>query len=326
LLAPLLFVLLLAVGFIVGRLKDLLAATMLLGMASLLSALLFTLLDAVDVAFTEAAVGAGISTVLMLGALSLTDQTERQRRRRYGPILLVLVVGAVLAWGMSDLPQFGDPTAVIHRHVAPMYIQSSANEIGIPNIVTVVLASFRGYDTLGETTVVLTAGVSVLLLLGRRRPRGPQVGDDVSRRPMRMVDMPVVRVVSISLLPAILLFALYVQFHGDYGPGGGFQAGVLFAAGFVLYGLVFGLDALRDLVPARAVVVCIALGALLYGGVGVLTMALGGDFLEYGVLDAHDASHGQHLGILVVELGVGLTVTAVMLQIYYAFAGRWRQS
>ncbi len=142
---------------------------------------------------------------------------------------------------------------------------------------------------------------------------------------MRVRETIVLRVIGKALIPIILIFALYVQFHGDYGPGGGFQAGVIFAAGLILHALIYGLDALREAIPPLVVEIGIALGALLYGGVGLVSMLMGGEFLNYGVLDAHDQAHGQHLGILLVELGVGITVTFVMLAIFYAFAGRSRQ-
>ncbi|HCV20197.1 MAG: Na(+)/H(+) antiporter subunit B [Arenicellales bacterium] len=136
-----------------------------------------------------------------------------------------------------------------------------------------------------------------------------------------MRDNPVLRVVTKITLPLIFLFALYVQFHGDFGPGGGFQAGVIFAAGFILYGLVFGTEALRAAVPAAVLRLGIALGLMLYAGVGVVTLGLGGEYLAYGTL-AHTAAHGQHLGIFLVELGVGVTVAAVMVAVFLAFAGR----
>lgn len=131
----------------------------------------------------------------------------------------------------------------------------------------------------------------------------------------------VLRVVTKLLLPQILLFALYVQFHGEYGPGGGFQAGVIFAAGFVLYTLIFGLEKARQVAPEAALRVCTALGVLLYGGVGLAGMFRGGNFLDYGVLAA-DPVAGQHLGILLIELGVGITVAAVMITVFFAFVGR----
>lgn len=136
-----------------------------------------------------------------------------------------------------------------------------------------------------------------------------------------MKDLLVLRIISKLLIPFILLFALYVQGHGDYGPGGGFQAGAIFGAGFALYGIVFGLETLRRVVPLGVVAVFIAVGLLIYAGTGYVTMALGDNYLAYDVL-AHDPSHGQHYGILAVELGVGITVAAVMIAIFMVFAAR----
>ena len=150
------------------RRKNLFAAVMLSGIYSLLSAGLLTVMDAVDVAFTEAAVGAGISTVLMLGTLALVGYEEREPRHRpILPLIVVLITGGALVYGTLDMPPFGDPANPIHHHVAPRYIEESGHEIGVPNIVTSVLASYRGYDTMGETTVIFTAVVGVLLLLAR---------------------------------------------------------------------------------------------------------------------------------------------------------------
>ncbi|NQV79273.1 MAG: Na(+)/H(+) antiporter subunit B [Alphaproteobacteria bacterium] len=133
----------------------------------------------------------------------------------------------------------------------------------------------------------------------------------------------ILRVIAKLTIPGILLFALYVQFHGDYGPGGGFQAGVIFGAGFILYGLVFGLDNLRKVAPPQIVTAFIAVGVILYGGVGVASQILGANYLDYDALAAVDHD-GQHLGILLVELGVGITVAAVMMTIFMTFAGRQR--
>lgn len=145
---------------------------MLSGAFSLLSALLFVALDAVDVAFTEAAVGAGISTVLMLGTLALTARFERPPSHSPAiPLFVVLVTGAALIYGTLDMPNFGDPNAPAQVHVAPDYIQRSPEEIDVPNIVTAILASYRGYDTLGEVAVVFTAGIGVLLLISGLRNR-----------------------------------------------------------------------------------------------------------------------------------------------------------
>ena len=133
----------------------------------------------------------------------------------------------------------------------------------------------------------------------------------------------ILRLIAKLLVPFMLLFALYVQFHGDFGPGGGFQAGVIAAAGIVFYALVFGLAAGRRLVPDRLVEVMLAAGVLLYAGVGMAGLALGGNYLDYFVLHA-DPVHGQHRGIFWVEAGVALTVAGVMLKLFYLFAGRGR--
>jgi multicomponent Na+:H+ antiporter subunit B len=155
---------------------------MLSGIYSLLSAAIFVILDAVDVAFTEAAVGAGITTVLMLGTLVLTDREEKPVKGRVlGPLALVIVTGAALVYGTLDMPSFGDKNAPANRHVVPEYLADTVPqqpsgqplEVGIPNIVTTTLASYRGYDTLGETTVIFTAGAGVLMLLGASGKNAP---------------------------------------------------------------------------------------------------------------------------------------------------------
>ena len=136
-----------------------------------------------------------------------------------------------------------------------------------------------------------------------------------------MKHYDILRVVAKLLGPPILLFALYVQFHGDYGPGGGFQAGVIFAVGFVLYALIYGIEATMKVLPVWVLRVCIAGGVIIFTGVGYVSLLLGGRFLDYSVLRDSPVA-GQHLGILLVELGVGITVFAAMVTIFYAFAGR----
>jgi multicomponent Na+:H+ antiporter subunit B len=301
------------------RMRDLFAVVMLSGIYSLISASLFLDLDAVDVAFTEAAVGAGISTLLMLASLKLVGRFEN--KSRYKPALalgVVLVTGALLIYGTLDMPHFGLADAPAHLHVAPRYIKDSMAEIGVPNIVTSVLASYRGFDTLGEVVVVFTAGIGVmsLLLVSKQTKEESQ-----TMVPADMQQQIILRVVAKMMLPPILLFALYVQFHGDYGPGGGFQAGVIFAAGIILYTMLFGLSNSQKLFKRKMMELLTAVGVLIYGGVGVACMIMGGNFLDYSVL-RHDPVHGQHLGILLVELGVGITVAAVMIVIFFKFT--WR--
>jgi len=131
----------------------------------------------------------------------------------------------------------------------------------------------------------------------------------------------VLRVVAKLLLPFIMLFALYVQFHGDYGPGGGFQAGVIFAVGFILYALIYGTENAEMVLPRGILRFGYSFGVLLYAGVGVFDLLIGGNYLDYSVM-SRSAPHGQHLGIFLVELGVGITVSSVMVTIFFTFAGR----
>ena len=140
-----------------------------------------------------------------------------------------------------------------------------------------------------------------------------------------MKDHSITRITSKLLIPYILVFGLYVQFHGDFGPGGGFQAGVIFGAGIILFSLIFGLREAKRVFPPRFAELGTAFGVLLFAGVGIASMYLGANFLDYSVL-SHDPVHGQHLGVLLVELGVGITVTCVMVTIFFQFAGREKVS
>jgi multicomponent Na+:H+ antiporter subunit B len=156
----------------ITRLRSLFAIVVLAGIYSFLMASVLVALDAVDVAMTEASVGAGVSTVLLLAALYLAQSDEAKPARRWGlPLVISLGVGAALVYGTLGLPAFSDPLAPIHTHVVPRYLSAAIGETGVPNVVTAVLASYRGYDTLGETTVVFTAGAGVVALLRRRRRR-----------------------------------------------------------------------------------------------------------------------------------------------------------
>jgi len=140
-----------------------------------------------------------------------------------------------------------------------------------------------------------------------------------------MKDDIILRVTAKLLMPFMLLFALYVQFHGDFGPGGGFQAGVIAAAAIIFYSIIFGLRAGQQLVPERVVEKMLAAGVLLYAGIGLAGIALGGNYLDYFVLDANPVT-GQQRGIFWVEAGVACTVSGVMVKLFYLFAGRSRDA
>lgn len=312
-----------AVGMV--RARNLFAAVMLMGIFSLLMAVEFIMLDAPDVALTEAAVGAGISVVLLLSALALTAKEEQARGIKPAlPLVVVLVTAGAIFYATFDKPALGDPDAPVHRHVASEYFPLTRERIDIPNVVTAVLASFRGYDTLGEVIVVLTAAIGVLFLIGPDAPygkRGPSSGSMFVSGGLKH-HQPL-RIVGKIAIPFIILFALYVQFHGEYSPGGGFQAGSLFAAAIILYGLLEGSTGAANVIPTGVLRALAAGGALIFGGTGIVTMLLGGNFLDYDVL-RDDGVKAQQLGIIVIEAGVGITVAGVLLVVYHAFATRGR--
>lgn len=163
-----LLTILFVVGIAIARLRSLFAIVMLSGVYSLVSATWFVVLDAVDVAFTEAAVGAGLSTALLLGGMLLTSRTAKKEKpfTRLAPFLVVVVTGIILIYASVDLPALGDPDSPVNTGIGKEYLERHYGEMGFPNVVTSILASYRGFDTLGETAVVFTAGLAVALLLG----------------------------------------------------------------------------------------------------------------------------------------------------------------
>ena len=301
------------------RTENLFVAVMLTSIFSLLMAANFFILDAADVALTEAAVGAGITTVIFLGALALT--AEREKYASSGSRLAMVVV-AVLAtliiYATFDKPRLGDPEAPVHQHLAPWYLEKTPEYMDIPNVVTAVLGSFRGYDTLGEVFVVFAACIGVLFILG---VRPEEDGDQPPPMSAGLKHHLIPQVVGRLLIPFIILFGLYVQFHGEYGPGGGFQAGALIATGVILYALLEGEEAALKAVPRPVLMALVIGGASLYGAVGLACILLGGNFLDYSVLSA-DPVAGQQIGILLIEAGVGMAVCGALLSIFHAFAAR----
>ena len=330
-----LLLMLVVCGVAIARTRSLLAAILLMGVYSLVSAVWLVVMDGPDVAFTEAVVGAGVSTIVLLGATLLArGYTERDDwRKLIAPAVVAIGVGGLLIYAATGLPGFGDAASPANAHVGRAYLEQTAHDIGAPNMVTAVLASYRGFDTLGETVVIFAAGIGVALLLGfgpraQLAPPPEDLGD----------DHVVLRVTAKLLIPLIVLYAFYVQFHGDIGAGGGFQAGVIMAVAAILHALVFGLRETMAAVPAKAARTVAALGVLLYAGVGVVCIVNGGGFLDYDRLfsprveamipanllgdPAHENHWGQHFGIFFIELGVLLTVAATMVTIFYGFAGR----
>ena len=297
----LLLTLLVITAVAIVRTKNLFVAVMLLGIFSLLIAANFFLLDAADVALTEAAVGAGISTVLFLGALALTSEFEHAPTpHRWFSLAVVTGATLVVLYATFDKPAFGDPEAPIHQHVAPWSLQKTPEYIDIPNVVTAVLGSYRGYDTLGEVFVVFTAGIGVLFLLSARR--GP-----VGRRPSTLAPDPSIGlrshviplVVSQLLSPFILLFAMVML---------GEQLNVWKLGGMALIvtGVIITSQArIPDGMTRGSLVV-----GILYGVASTATLAVGIVFAK-PVLERSDvirATAVRQIGALAVVLPVALVL------------------
>lgn len=234
-----------------------------------------------------------------------------QRLQWLGTLPLVLA-GAVLFYAGRSLPEIGDPDQPAALHVSPRYIEKSQEEAGATNMVTAVLADYRGYDTLGETVVIFTAGLACLLVLGVFS--GPSTEAPSSDRMTYAYGSDVVDVTGRILVPFLVLFAAYVVVHGHTSPGGGFQGGAILAAALILLRLIRG--RMRLLEASRAVLLA-SLGVLVYAGIGLACLFFSGNYLDYGALPLPMVEpHVRELATLGVEIGVFLGVTAVLLLIF----------
>jgi multicomponent Na+:H+ antiporter subunit B len=320
--------LLVVLAFAIVWTTNTLTAAILLSVFSLIMALQYLILGAPDVAITEAAVGAGISTLLLLWSLSLVGNSKESKAStgfRYLSLKGVAILASSalfigLVYATKDLPSFA-ATEAPYQELRNYYIQQTPHEIGIHNVVTAILASYRGYDTFGEVTVIFTAAMAVILLFGREKSQRNLPSTHTSLF-LQLDYVPIVSKVVIQFLaPFILIYAVYLQCYGKETPGGGFQAGIVAASVYIGYGLVFGFRKFKELVSWGVIKSTCALGVFLYGLVGIITLGLGGRFLDYNVL-ASSAHLGQKLGIFTVELGIGITVFGSMLVFYYMFLTR----
>jgi multicomponent Na+:H+ antiporter subunit B len=266
-------------------------------------------------------------------------------------LAIVVLVGGLLISATVDFPDWGDPASPAALHVSPRYIEKSMEETSVPNVVTSVLADYRGFDTMFETTVVFTAGVACFLLLRRREPRpeptrvyrhqatgvivemsqppesepAPEVFQriDDDWTPHDLIVMNVCRL----LIPFIQLCGLYVIAHGHHSPGGGFQGGVILGASVILIALSWDLRTAEMRLREVTTGLMSAIGVFIYAGVGALALALGGNFLDYAALAPLlrvDPVAARSLGIFFVEVGVGLAVMATMVFIYKNLASEGR--
>ena len=262
-------------------------------------------------------------------------------------LLIVVFFGGLLIYSSFEFPLWGDPYAPASTHVSPYYIENTLEDTSVPNIVTAILADYRGYDTMFETIVIFTAGIACIFLLRTfktvepdirlyrhvqtgitlRIEKGgkfPEDSNDFQR--LDTVWIPyalVVRTTCRLVIPFIQIFALYVIAHGHYSPGGGFQGGVIMGASMVLYAIAFDLRSAIKRISERLVTSLCALGVIIYAGTGALCMLFDKNYLDYSslanIFGVDPVSMRSH-GILIVEIGVGIVVMAVMVILYYILA------
>jgi len=234
-------------------------------------------------------------------------------------LLITLAVGALLILAAEDFPRWGDAHAPANDYLSPYYIEKSLEETAVPNIVTAVLADYRGYDTMFETTVIFCAGITVLTLLRRTQRKAPKA---VRPRPARQGADVILQSASRLLVPVMQIFALYVLALGHHSPGGGFQAGVILGASFILLALSYDLKTVLARLSENTLLRLSALGVIIYAGIGALCLLLGDNFLAYAALKVFGFSEvmAHSHGILGVELGVAVTVMAIMFSLYVDLA------
>ena len=258
-------------------------------------------------------------------------------------IIVVILIGALLIYAMGDFPPWADPAAPAHKHVSPGYIEKSLGQTSVPNIVTAVLADYRGYDTMFETTVIFAAGVVCFFLLRIPRKDEPRVrryrhtltGMTIRVKETRKISPVleeferidtlwaphdlIIKTACRILVPFIQLFGLYVIAHGHHSPGGGFQGGVILGASMILLAISHDLRTAIGRMSESVHAILCPIGVFIYAGTGALCLVLGHNFLDYGVLAKIlyvDPVTARSHGILIVEIGVGFAVMATMIWIY----------
>jgi len=266
-------------------------------------------------------------------------------------IISVLILGAVLLYGTMEFPAWGDPESPASGHISGYYIENTLEDTSVPNIVTAVLADYRGYDTMFETTVILSAGLACFFLLRRfrRKPgefrlyrhldtgitliieqggKEPADSDEFMRIDSQWVPYDlIVRTGARLMVPFLQLFALYIIAHGHHSPGGGFQGGVIFGATIILMAISTDLRYTTGRLSEKNSALMASIGVILYAGTGFLCLLLGANFLDYEALSRLfpvDPVGARSFGILFVEIGVAIAVSAVMVWIYYNLASAGR--
>jgi multicomponent Na+:H+ antiporter subunit B len=253
-------------------------------------------------------------------AFYILRQPTEERGVKKVAFLIILAIGGLLLLAADDFPDWGDPHSPASVHLSPHFIEQSMEETSVPNLVTSVLADYRGYDTMFETIVIFCAGITVLTILRHTHRKRPKV---IKPRPDRAGADIILQSAARLLVPIMQIFALYVVAHGHHSPGGGFQGGVILGASFILLALAYDLRAALGRLKEKTVLVMSGIGVLIYAGIGVLCLVFGRNFLAYAawakVLGVSEVEAHSH-GMLGVEIGVAITVMAIMFSLYVDLA------
>lgn len=237
-------------------------------------------------------------------------------------LLLIIATGAVLIYAGLGLPDFGDPQAPACTHVSDYYIKHAYHDDHTPNIVTVMIADYRSYDTLGETVVVFAAGLACFLMLRGERRRREHEGPGEEAKMIRRESSIIVDVATRVMVPILQIFAFYVIFHGHYSPGGGFQGGALLAASVLLQRVVLGRQRSLPSFPVRLGIPFGVLGILIWVVTGLIPVLRGGNYLQDDRLPfGLSPVWSRNTGILMVEIGVAFAVMGVLVSIFDSLAG-----
>lgn len=234
-------------------------------------------------------------------------------------LFVVLLTGLVLIYAESDFPSWGDPQSPANTHVSNYYLENSLKDTNVPNVVTTVLADYRGFDTMFETCVIFVAGIAIIAILRRSRRQQADFLRQDHESSMKS-DSIIVQTSCRLMIPPMQLFALYVIAHGHHSPGGGFQGGVILGASLILLAIAYDLQKALGKMSEKKTILIAAIGILIYSGIGTVCVLLGGNFLDYSqwhvLLPATDEVMARSHGMLGVEIGVALTVMAIMFSIY----------
>lgn len=304
-------ILLLFISIIFTFTKDLIHAIFLLVFFSFILSILYLLMNSPDVSMTESAVNACITSVFSLSSLVIIDKAKKINSTKFSKMafFLITILASIFIYSTAFMPLYGDFSAPVHNHISAYYLANSGYEIGIPSTIASILASYRGFDTLGETSVIVIAGLCIFMLLYE---------ENILPNLNLTKDIYLISMAKI-IIPIIAIYAFYIQIHGEISPGGGFQAGSILASLFIFYGIITSGNHLEKYFSFNWLKNTSIIGLLIYIGTGIASLYLGGEFLDYSLLSELD-QEGEKLGIFVIETGVGISVFAVITFIFLLFA------